>query len=431
MAKALAKRNLIFFAIIAVILSVLCFVNFAIPATDHRFTGFANAIVKDVDISGSLTSAYTVKYASETIDKEQELKEAINMLNNKLDEFGYGTTRISVGNDQLYVEVPNIMEGEAVLEAIATEGQLSIRGSETAGENDITGDEVSNISSSFSQIDYGTYKWGVTLDFNNEGKKKLASITEAGNGTLYIFVGDTQISAISYGEQINQNYMFFYGDYASGDVTNLVVLQLLIGKYDVNFDMVNNQIIENAPVLSNDIGTWLIVLFAVIAALFMVAMFALYGEFGWIINLSFVFFAVFVMFFMQAIPIFVLSMGGVIGTVLGIFLLFFSYMFIFNGVKKGYADGKKIPLATKWGFNNAIMKIVDMNVIAIISAVAIYILGGAFAQSFALALGICSALNLLISLLLTRWFAKWYVAINSTNADKLHLKREVQLDENN
>ncbi|MBR4406991.1 MAG: hypothetical protein IKT27_01615 [Clostridia bacterium] len=431
MAKALAKRNLIFFAIIAVILSVLCFINFTIPATDYRFTGFANAIVKDVDISGSLTSAYTVKYVSETIDKEAELNKAVNMLNNKLDEFGYGTTRISVGNDEIYVEVPDIKEGASILEAIATEGQLSIRGSETAGENDITGDEVTNISSSFSQIDYGTYKWGVTLDFNKDGKKKLATITESGNGTLYIYVGETQISAISYSNQIKQDYMFFYGDYGSGDVTNLVVLQLLIGKYDVNFDMGNNQIIENAPVLSNNIGTWLIVLFAVIAVLFMVGMFALYGEFGWIINLSYVFFAVFVMFFMQAIPIFVLSMGGVVGTVLGIMLLFLSYMFIFDGVKKGYADGKKIPLATKWGFNNAVMKIVDMNVIAVIGCVVMYILGGAFAQSFALALGICCALNLLISLLLTRWFSKWYVAINSTNPDKLHLKREVQIDENN
>lgn len=432
MTKALAKRNLIFFAVLAVILTTLCFVNFVIPATDTRFAGFANAIAKDLDISSSLSSTYTVKYSNQNIDKQQEIDGVVHMLNSKFDEFGYGSSRIFVsGTDEVYIEVPNIKEGASVLEALATEGKLSIRGSETASENDINGDEVKNISSSFSQIDYGTYKWGVSIDFTKAGQKKLATMTEAGQGTVYVYVGETKISAISYSMPIDQNYMFFYGDYESGDQTNLVVLQLLMGKYDLSFDMVNDQVIENAPVLANTIGTWLIVLLALISALFIIAGFTLFGEFGYIIGLSYVFFAVFAMFFMQAMPIFTMSMGGIVGTVLGILILFFSYLFIFNSIKKGYADGKKIPLATKWGFKNATMKVVDLNVIAIISAVVFFFLGGEFAQSFALALGVCSALTLLISLLLTRWFAKWYTNINPTNAEKLHLKREVQVDENN
>lgn len=431
MAKALAKRNLIFFAIVAGILAILCFVNFAIPTTSYRYVGFANSIVKDLDVSGTVSSTYEIKLSNTEVNKELEIAETVAMLNTKLDEFGYGNSRVSVSGTELFVELPNIINASSVLSAISVEGELSIRGSTTASDDDLTGDEVSNISSAFSQLDYGVYKWGVNIDFTNAGQTKLNTITEGGSGTLYIYVGEEQISAISYSSQINQNYMFFYGDYNSNDTTNLIVLQLLMGKYEVDFDMVSNQIVESAPVISNNIGTWLYILIAVVCALFGVAMFSLFGEFGWIINLAFVFFAVLVMFFLQAVPIFILSLGGIVGILLGILLLYFSNLFIFNNIKKGYAEGKKIPLATKLGFRNATMTVVDLNVIAVIASIVIYFVGGVYAKSFALALGICSALALFTSLLLTKWFAKWYLAINSKDAEKLHLKREAHIDEIN
>ena len=52
MTKKLAKRNLISFAILAIIMLVLCFVNIAVPATNDRFVGFLNAIQTDIDIKG-------------------------------------------------------------------------------------------------------------------------------------------------------------------------------------------------------------------------------------------------------------------------------------------------------------------------------------------------------------------------------------------
>lgn len=436
MAKGLAKRNLICFSILACLLIVLCFVSFGIPGTISRFTGFANAITTDIDISGGVASKYEITYDSEVLNTEAELNRTIAMINSKIASFGYGSGRISANeNDEIYIEIPDIKQSKNILNAIATSGVLYITTqSDVASVNettDLSGDEVTDVNAQFSQITSSSYSWGVTISLTDGGQDKLAELTSSGSGTIYIYVGDTTITSISYSSQIDQNYMYFYGTSSTEDTANVTALQILMGKYGAEFDMVNNQIVEIAPLISATIQTWIYVALALIAALFIVAMFSLFGEFGYILTMSLVFFIALTIFFMQAIPIYILSFSGILGAVLGGLIFFMSNMIIFGAIKKGYAEGKKIPLATKFGFNSNVMKIVDISVIAIIASIFIYILGGVYAQSFAFAVGICSALNLLLTLLMTRLFVKWYVAINSTKAEKLHFKRGDNVNELN
>jgi preprotein translocase subunit SecD len=132
---------------------------------------------------------------------------------------------------------------------------------------------------------------------------------------------------------------------------------------------------------------------------------------------------------MQALPIFVLSYSGIVGLGLGIVLFFMSNFIIFSSAKKNYAEGKKIPLSVKLGIKNNALKIVDFSVIAIILAIVLYFIGGVYVQSFALALGITSALNLLTSLALNMLFTKWYTRINPKDAKKLRFTREDNISE--
>ena len=434
--KKLAIRNLICFAVLAVILVALCFINIGVPATTSRFVGFVPAITKDIDISGGVASKYEVTYGEGVLNSQAELDRTVSMLSSTLASYGYGNACVSQGsNDNIYVEIPKVRQAQAILSAIATVGELYITTDSIDSidkDKAITGEEVVTATSQFSQTSASSFSWGVNINLTDKGKEKLASLTEnasSGSVTLNIFVGETTISQIGIGGQVNTNDLYFYGTSSTQDAANVTALGILMGKYYADFDMVNNEIIEIAPLISPAIQTLIYVAIAIIAVALLVMFFIMFGELGWIVSLCFAFFMTLTVFFMQAIPIFVLSFSGVIGLVIGMVLFFISNFIIFKAAKDGYAEGKKIPLAVKLGINNSALKVVDISVVGMIFAVGAYVVGGVYAQSFALAIGICAALNLLTSLAFNKLFTKWYTRINTKDAKKLHFTREEYVNE--
>ena len=161
----------------------------------------------------------------------------------------------------------------------------------------------------------------------------------------------------------------------------------------------------------------------------MALFFVKFGQLALLVLMNLVFLLTLSAFFMQAIPVFVLSYSGIVGMLIGIGLFFVSNYMIFQSAKKGYAEGKKLPLAVKLGLSSNTLRIVDISVVAIIFAVGVYIIGGVYAQSFAFALALVSALNMLTSLALNKLFTKWYTKINSKNANLVRFTREEHISE--
>ena len=419
-------------SILAALLVVLSFVSFTLPASNHQFAGFANAITTDIDLKGGYSGEYKISFNEETIKGSESVDEAKKFIQQKFAAYGYGTTTVvTSGIETLRIEIPQIKYAESMLMAVGTEGDLYIRTSETTevSDTDITGREVKDIYSTFAQVTATEFKWGTTIEFNEDGQEKIESLTESGNGTIYVYVGEEVFSRISFSQQVTGNSLYVYGSAQDQDSANVYAFTMLMGKLGVNFDLIGDDIVEIPPVDGNNAILTAALAIAILLVLIVCVSFTLFGDFGWIFMLSLVFYATIVLFFMQAIPVFALSVGGVVGTILGLVLLFFSNYIIFNNIKKGYAEGKKIPLAVRAGFKKSIMTVVDMNVIAMIIAVVCIIAGGALLQSFAFALLISGALNLFVSLLLNRWFVKWYLNINSKDATRLRMKREANVDE--
>ena len=433
--KKLAKRNLICFAILAMILAVLCFVNFTIPTTTQKFVGFVPAITKDIDINGGLASKYDITIDESVIDTDTELKSTVKMLSNKLALYGYGGASVSVGeNDNIYVEMPAIKQASSILNAIATTGPLYIT---TAAQTEIdkqtaiSGSEVVDVTSQFSQINASAFSWGVNIHLTSEGQQKLKKLTESATSgtTLNIFVGEDTISQIGISSQLDTPDLYFYGTESTEDMANVTALQILMGKYSADFDMVNNEIVSIAPAISPAIQTLIIIALCAVLVAVMALFFVKFGQLALLVLMNLVFLLTLSAFFMQAIPVFVLSYSGIVGMLIGIGLFFVSNYMIFQSAKKGYAEGKKLPLAVKLGLSSNTLRIVDISVVAIIFAVGVYIIGGVYAQSFAFALALVSALNMLTSLALNKLFTKWYTKINSKNANLVRFTREEHISE--
>lgn len=437
--KVIARGNLIWFAVLAAILIALCFVNFAIPGTTSRFVGFVPAITKDIDINGGVASKYKVTYNESVTDEQKALESAVNAVNSKLSQCGYGSARASAGtNDNVYVEIPNIKLASNMLDAIGANGPLYITTDSDVSSIDkekaISGAEVTSVNSQFSQATASSYTWGVNIMLNDQGKSKLASLTESASSssvTLYIYVGDETVSSISVSSQINSNSLYYYGLKASEDDVNVTVTQILMGAQNAYFEKINDETIVVAPTISASIQMWIWIVIGVVSFLLLAFCFLKFGELGFITLLNYAFFLSITAFLMQAMPIFILSFAGIVGLFVGILLFFISNLIIYNSAKRGYAEGKKIPLAIKMGINNNVLKIVDISVVTLIASFVMYFVGGVYVQCFAITVAICAALNLLTSLAMNKLFTKWYTRINSKNAKKLCFTREEHVNELN
>ncbi|MDD2445392.1 MAG: hypothetical protein PHX09_01095 [Clostridia bacterium] len=438
MNKRLAKRNFISMSILVVILIALCFVNFLIPATNNRFVGFANAITTDLDISGGYSAQYNVLYPEGEINKTESLEKLVILANDKIRGYGYESVRISISGEsdstvanKMFIEIPKLNNARDILNAFSAEGELYIRTSETTevGENDLIGEDVLDIFSSFGQVTTTEYMWGTNIQLSKSGEDKIKELTSSGNGTIYIYIGENVVSNINFKEQITGNLLYFYGSSSNQEQSNAFAFALLMAKQSINFEMIGNQINTISATLGENTLLFLIIAISLILALFIVAVALMFGDFAWLIAMSMAIHFVLMMFFLQAIPIFILSMGGFFGLVLTLILLFASYNVIFGNIKKGYAEGKKIPLAVKSGYSKSILTVVDINVLALIISFVMYFAGGPFSHSFSLVLGIGAGLNLLATLVLTKWFTKWYLSLNSTKANKLRMKRGANINE--
>ena len=101
--KNLAKRNLICFAVLAVILIALCFVNIGVPATTSRFVGFVPAITKDIDISGGVEAVFSPDKEGVDITSD-DMESAKLTIENRLVNENITDYEVFVDNNNLQID---------------------------------------------------------------------------------------------------------------------------------------------------------------------------------------------------------------------------------------------------------------------------------------------------------------------------------------
>lgn len=150
---------------------------------------------------------------------------------------------------------------------------------------------------------------------------------------------------------------------------------------------------------------------------------------GLVANFSTLMWGILYLFFLQSVPLVQLTISGFAGLMIAVVVLFSAHMFMFENIKSEYSLGKKIPMSFKSGGKKSLPIIADTHVAVIIASVVLYLAGSAGAKSFSIVLVIGVLLSLFFSMVVTRWLLKNYLPLNSTNAKKLRLKREANVNE--
>ena len=83
-----------------------------------------------------------------------------------------------------------------------------------------------------------------------------------------------------------------------------------------------------------------------------------------------------------------------------------------------------IIVSFKNGYRQSVFKIVDICVIAFVSAIIVVFAGGTGLKSFGMIMSIGSAVALFSTVVVTKGFLDCYTAINSTKPKRLNLNKE-------
>ena len=428
MTKNRAIRRFILIAFLVAIGIVLTVGGFRIPFTTQNYNGFAGSTQKGLELGGGVS----VVYQSEDAD-EDTLRADASKIKGILSSQGYEDFTVELKDEnKIELKVAKTNDTDEFFDALAnprarvlyiTIGdkpeKSSPDGNYVYGRTD-----VSKISL-YVSYENQTLDVGLTVTFNEVGREKYKALISqsAENSTAINYYLDDELimsqtatdstgsnSVILRGSAITSSTAYDYLYTAQGGTLTSVIK--LVEKKDIK------------ATLGDNINLWLWIAGAIIAVAVMVLMWVRYGDFGLLANFASVIFVILYLFFLMALPIFNLTLGGVLGILLASLILVDGYVVIFEKIKDEYALGKKMHLAVKGGFKRAFWTIFDSNVAMLLISIILYFIGGYTVKSFALALAVGTLLSAFTTLVITRFFLKSYLPINSTKPQKARLFRD-------
>ena len=433
------KKAIITLCIVSVVVAlslIFSFISFDVAGKNYKYMGFANAVQQGVEYGGGVYADYEAikPEGMSDADYASELDETFARVESVLSTKGMDSAYVAKTQNGIRVEVPNRNDASDVLSALGA-GLLKIRTADDATADPIiTGEDVVAAFATQLQTSQTAYQWGAYISFNDEGKDALATATkDAENSaiTLYMYRGEeeTAFFSLQIQSKVADGFMFISSSSMSQEYAEGLALQLYSGSLPLTIETVGDQVLT----VSAGIGKTAILGLAIAAGALILALVIFfvvrYREFGLMITLSLLLFVGLMLFLLQAMPIYEISVAGMAGVLVSILLFATSHIVIFERIKREYASGKKIPAAVKFAFKRSTGLIIDASALLMIAGILCYFIGTGALKTFAIALLVGSALSLLISVLITKFLTDSYVAFNKTNAKRVNLRREEGIDE--
>lgn len=438
MTKKSSKTRFILLAILVAIGVFLSVAKFDIPFTTTTYNGFINSIPLGLDLQGGVSAVFEASLPVDSTDTNLDtaIDATVKRVESVLSSKNFTNANVlKQGNNQIRVEVPNQTDASEILQLIGTPASLKItKTNDSSADAVMTGKHIQNATVGYQDADGdGNSDYGVVLTFTNEGKKLFADLTgeiaESGE-TIYIFVGDdtSPLTSLTASGTITTGSTFISGSNMNDyDSANEFALKILSGSFDTNLKMLSSTTIsaslgKNAILLGS-------IAVCVAIVVIMILLVVMYGDFGFLADFALIVFAIIYLFLLQSVPTVQLTLAGFAGLLLSISLLVISFVVTFQKIKGEYAQGKKIPMSVKNGFNNAIAPVADLHATSAIAAFILWLVGSGTIKSFALIFLLGTIVSAFVSLWVVRRFVKIYLPLNSTKPKKLRLKREAHVDE--
>ncbi len=367
-----------------------------------------------LDLAGGASLTFEADF--EGIE-EENIKTSLEALKGNIEKrvnfFGVSETTVRTSKQadkhRLLIELPGLVDVDQAIALIGQTAQLDFRkevqlppeATETATFLDVfpqpSGLNGSHLTQSTVQFDQNTGKPQVSLEFNSEGAKLFADLTEQMAGKrIAIFLDQFPVSAPVVNEKITGGMAVISGNF-SLEESKALVAQLNAGALPVPIKLIEHRTV--GPTLGQESiqkGIQAGLLGIVIVVLFMILN---YGGLGIIASLGLLVYGLVTLALYKLIPI-TLTFPGITGFLLSVGMAVDSNILIFERMKEEVQSGKNKNIAMELGFGRAWDSIRDANVCTLITG---FILFNPFDWSFLSSSGMIRgfAVTLLLGILVS------------------------------
>jgi preprotein translocase subunit SecD len=356
--------------------------------------------------------------------RSQAMESARDVIERRVNAFGVSEPLVQVsGDNRIIVDLAGISDINEAIDLIGQTPFLEFR-EENPNPPNITPNEQGEVVVDADQVFLPTGLTGkeferavlefdpttgvpqITLQFNDEGTKKFAEITQRNiNRRVAIFLDDQIISAPTVQNAITDGRAIITGQFTLPEAKELVT-RLNSGALPVPIKLISQQNVgATLGLLSvkESVAAGLIG-FAMIA-LFMIIYYRLPGFIA-VISL-----AIYVVLSLAMFKIFgfTLTLAGIAGFILSVGMAVDANILIFERMKEELRKGKTLNQAIEDGFNRAWLSVRDSNVSSLITTFILGYFGSSIIRGFAITLGLGILLSMFTAITITRTFLRLLV----------------------
>lgn len=436
MSKKKAILTMCIVSVVTALALIFSFISFDVAGKNYKYMGFAQAIYKGLDYNGGVYADYTAVRPEGMSDEDfnSKLDDTFKRIESILSTKNMNNAFVSKTSDGgIRIEAAAQDDASDVLTTIGA-GVLKIRtSSDSTAEVVVSGTNVLAAFATQIQTSSG-YQWGAYVAFDDTATAALKEKTKSANSsskvTLYMFRGDSESAffSISVTEQID-GFMFISSSAMSQSYAEDLAIQMYCGSTPLTLTTVGNQV----NTIGATYGKTALMLTVIALGVLMVAVlvfFAVrYREFGLMLCLSTLLFVGLMLFLLQTISLFEVSLGGVAGVLASVLMFAALNIIPMEKIREEYAKGKKIPASVKSGYKKSYGLMIDISVVGFVTSILCYFIGTGSLKTFSMGLLVGSLLALFVSIIVSKFLIDSYIAFNRTKEKRVNLKREEGIDE--
>lgn len=369
-----------------------------------------------LDLSGGSHLIYEADTAALAPGEVDEAMDSLReVIERRVNVFGVSEPLIQVeqagfgqgASQRLIVELPGVTDLDEALKLIAETPSLEFKtlAAEALGDKPedfiatgLTGRYLERASVQFTQTSLGP---SISLNFNSEGTRLFAEITESNVGRpVAIFLDGVLLSAPIVQEKIGNGQAEITGQFTVEEAKTLV-RNLNLGALPVPIHLISSQTI--GATLGTDAlnqGIYAGLLGLVVIALLMVLWYRLPGL---VAVVSLAVYIILMLALFKLIPV-TLTAAGIAGFILSVGIAVDANVLIFERLKEELREGKSLYEATIDGFARAWLSIRDSNLSSLISAIILFWFGTSLIKGFALTMALGIVISMFTAITVTRTF---------------------------
>ena len=443
------KRKSITLLVISIVLilllGVMTFCPVVVPLGNVDYHSPVTLIEYGLDLKGGSFVTFEVnknelsdsEYAEGFDEVIATLEDRMSLIESRMGIQGFTEALVasSPAEGLVSVEVPateSALSISDVFGILGSKGELVISlnedGSEPFIPKNAQGDELTwneCIVRADAIYDSSTSSYGIYVEFDDFGLEALKEGTSAitSSTPIYFILDVETISNPNVSSQITSNYSQITG-LSTPVAAQTMAIQFMSGSYPL--DVVNTMDFNDVGAeLGNDTANMLLLVYAVMSVLIIVAFIAVYRLMGVAFTLSFLFYLILLAFAIAFIPLAqFMSLAGFVGLFFGLAMFAAFNAVLLGNINSEFKKGKSFELSFDDGFKKSVWTILNGAIVVLLGLILIWIIGTGSIEIFAMGATFSLVLGLIATFLFTRGYVKVLRGVSPDNDKAFGIVKE-------